>query len=351
MLEQSDIAHYLLSLGVVKPDAILREELSITDASRRNSVFLATTPAGPTHVVKQALPGKADALRHEAAVLDVLAGEPELAPRVPAVVHHDPDAALLVLSTPGGAREWNKHIVAGRFQRAPARSLGRTLAALHRLPADAVERRPASEDPLWGLLLPEPPHELLLDLSEAAQELVARVQASKRLCEALRRVAATDVDGTLVHGDLRWDNCLAVAAPGGRRRTRMLVIDWELAGHGDAGLDVGTILAEYLRIWLISIPIVEPSDPARLLSLAGQPLRRMAPAVSAFWTAYRSASPRCPPLRRAVELAAVHLLQTAVEYARGLSSVSAHAGTLVQLADNLLRAPEDGAAGLLGLQA
>ena len=351
MLEQSDIAHYLLSLGVVKPHAVLDEQLAIIDASRRNCVFLATTPAGPTHVVKQAVPRNAGTLRHEAAVLRALAGEPALAPLVPAVVHHDPDAPLLVLSTPGGARDWNKHQVVGRFSPAPATLLGRTLGALHRLSADTVERRPAGVDPMWGLTLPEPPHELLLDLSEAAQELVALVQATPSLCDALRGVAATGADGALVHGDLRWDNCLAVAAPASRRRTRLLLVDWELGGRGDAAFDVGTVLGEYLRVWVISITILDPGDPARLLSLARYPLRSMKPAIAAFWNAYRAASPRCPPLRRVVELAAVHLLQTAIEYARGLPSVSAHAGSLVQLADNLLRTPEDAASSLLGLRA
>ena len=351
MLGQSDIAHYLLSLGVVKPRAVLDGELAIVDASRRNCVFIATTPDAPTYVVKQATPPNAETLRHEAAVLRALAGDPELAPVVPAVVHHDAADALLVLSSPGGGREWNKHHVAGGFRPGPARLLGRTLARLHGLPAGDVDGRPDGVDPMWGLLLPEPPHELLLDLSEAAQELVARLQASEQLCDALDRLATTVAGGTLVHGDLRWDNCLAVAAPASRRRTRLLLVDWEHCGHGDAAFDVGTVLGEYLRVWVISITIVDPGDPARLLSLARYPLRRMHPAVNAFWTAYRAASPDCPPLRRTIELAAVHLLQSAVEYARGLTSVSAHAGTLVQLADNLLRAPEEAAAGLLGLQA
>ena len=350
MLEQSDLAHYLLSLGVVNPSSIIDEQLTIVDASRRNCVFIAATPYGPTYVVKQAVPRNAQTLRHEAAVLRVLAEEPELAPLVPAVVHHDPEAALLVLSSPAGAREWNKQHVAGGFSRAPARVLGRALASLHQLPADGVESRPVAVDPMWGLVLPEPPHELLLDLSEAAQDLVALVQGSSALCGALERVAAAVDGGTLVHGDLRWDNCLAVAAPRSMRRTRLLLVDWEHSGQGDAAFDVGTILGEYLRVWVTSITILEPTDPGRLLSLAKYPLRRMQPAVHAFWTAYRDGNPRCPPLARVIEMAAIHLVQTAVEYARGLSSVSAHAGTLVQLADNLLRTPGDAASGLLGLR-
>ena len=46
----------------------------------------------------------------------------------------------------------------------------------------------------------------------------------------------------------------------------------------------------------------------------------------------------------------MRLLQTAIERAQGLSFPSAHVVTLVQLADNMLRQPEDAAATLLGLQ-
>ena len=76
--------------------------------------------------------------------------------------------------------------------------------------------------------------------------------------------------------------------PGSRRRTQTLLIDWELAGRGEAALDIGTVLAEYLSAWVGSIPIVEVATPGRLLSHARYPLRRMQPAIDAFWSAYRA---------------------------------------------------------------
>ena len=109
MLEQSDIAHYLLSLGLVKPRDVVEEDLTIADVSRRNSVFLATTRAGPSFVVKQAGPRSARTLAHEAAVLGALAGAAELAGRVPVVVHHEPEERRLVVRTPGGGRDWGDH--------------------------------------------------------------------------------------------------------------------------------------------------------------------------------------------------------------------------------------------------
>jgi Ser/Thr protein kinase RdoA (MazF antagonist) len=347
MLEQSDIAHYLLSLGLVKPRDIVEEDLSIVDVSRRNCVFLATTRAGPTYVIKQGGPRTAVTLAHEAAVLGVLGAAPELAGEVPRVVHHEPEAARLVLRTPGGAQDWSDHH--GRFPRIPARILGRTLARLHRVPSDRVEDLPLGVDPMWGLSLPEPAHDLVVDLSAGAQDLVARVQMSDTMCARLEELRAAGSDGALVHGDLRWDNCLALAAPSSRRRTRVLLVDWELAGAGAAGFDVGTVLAEYLRVWIGSIPIAEPADPGRLVARAGYPLRRMQPAIQDFWSAYRLANPLCPTLRRVIELAAVRLLQTAVEHAQRITAPSAHVVTLVQLADNMLRHPEDAALSLLAL--
>ena len=284
MLEQSAIAHYLLSLGLVKPRAVLEDGLTVTDVSRRNCVFLAATPGGPTYVVKQASPRGAATLAHEAAVLRTLAGTPDLAPLVPTVVHHEPEEARLVMRTPAGARDWSDHHGSGRFPRLPARMLGRALAALHRLPGDGVVELSPDLDPMWGLTLPEPPYELLLDLSAGGRDLVARLQADTDMCERLNALREAVSDGSFVHGDLRWENCLAVATSGSRRRTRVLLVDWELAGAGAPEFDIGTVLAEYLRSWVGSIPIVEPGDPGRLVARAGHPLAHMQPAMQEFWS-------------------------------------------------------------------
>jgi Ser/Thr protein kinase RdoA (MazF antagonist) len=351
MLEQSGIAHYLLSLGLVKPQAVIEEDLSIVDASRRNSVFVAVTSAGPAYVVKQAGPRSAHTLAHEAAVLRALADAGDLGSHVPRVVHHEPEAARLVLCTPGGAQDWSLHHGAGRFPRIPARGLGRLLARIHRLRADQVKELPSGVDPMWGLSLPEPPRALLLDLSAGAQDVVARLQANEPLCRRLAELRESRSDAAFVHGDVRWDNCLAVAARGSRRRTRVLLVDWELAGNGSPAFDVGSVLAEYLTSWVGSIPIVDPSDPGRLTARAARPLPRMEAAVQAFWSAYAAASPRCPPLRSAIELTAVRLLQSAVERAQMLARPTASVIALVQLAEHMLRHPDLVGYTLLGLRA
>jgi Ser/Thr protein kinase RdoA (MazF antagonist) len=350
MLEQSQIAHYLLSLGLVKPRAVVEEDLTVVDVSRRNCVFVASTADGPTHVVKQGLPHTANTLEHEAAVLRALARVPQLSERVPSVAHHDPDAACLVLCSPPRARDWTEHHRDGRFRVGVARGLGRALAALHAIPADAVPTRPPGIDPMWGLELPEPSYESVLQMSAGSCDIVARLQGSERLSQRLRALRQQVRADGIVHGDLRWDNCLVFAAPGSTRRTRVLVIDWELAGPGTAAFDVGTVLGEYLRVWVGSIPIVDPSDPSRLVAHATHPLWRMQPAMAAFWSAYRTANPRAPRLAEVIELTAVRLLQIAVEHADTMHTPTAHVVTLLQLADNMLDQPAPAAAGLLAMR-
>ena len=321
-------------------------------STHRGGTASSSPRRAPARRTSSSRPARATAptLAHEAAVLRVLADATELAG--PGAHGRAPraEAARLVLSTPAGARDWSEHHAAGRFPRDPGADP--RPGARGAAPPSAGRRRHAAAGrrPHVGAVA-----------SRAAARAAARPERGRagsrrspagepRRCAAAGRAARRVPDGALVHGDLRWDNCLAVAAAGSRRRTRVLLVDWELAGPGVGGFDVGTVLAEYLRAWVGSIPIVDParSRPAR--RPRGHPLARMRPAMQAFWSAYGPASP-APPLRRVVELAAVRLLQTAVERAQGLACASAHVVTLVQLADNMLRTPDDAAATLLGLRA
>jgi aminoglycoside phosphotransferase len=349
VLTQAGTAHYLLSLGVVKPSDVVEHELAVTDQSRRNAVFIASARTGPAYVVKQASAQTAATLAHEAAMLRALEATPELDGVVPEVVHEDRDAAFLVLRTAGGARSWSEHQATRGFPAPCARALGRALATVHELPLDAAGELPPDTGRLWGLTLPEPSHEVLLDLSAAGLDLLSRVQGHELVSSRLRELRDAVTADAVVHGDLRWENCMLVAAPGARRRTRVLLVDWELGGLGPAAFDIGTALAEYLIAWVASIPMPDPRDPSRFAEQAGHPLVQMQPAVHALWNTYCSARSRPPALTHVVDLAAVRLLQAAMELARQADELPAHAVVLAQVAAHLLRDPRGTALALLGL--
>lgn len=337
-LEQSQVAHYLLSLGLVNPRAVIEEDLVVTDQSRRNSVFVVTSSRGATIVVKQAGPGNADAVAHEAGVLRMLARVPELAGHVPKLVHSDEAGARLVLRSPAGAVAWND---LARVPRLPARALGRLLAILHAVPPDSAET-PSHLDRSWGRALYEPAYEQIQQMSAGALDLLERLQASQELCDRLRRLDEEASGDAFVHGDLRWDNCLTVGP-------HVHVIDWERAGPGDAAEDLGAAFGEYLRLWLGSIPIVDAADPGRLAHHAGHPLERLQPVMRSLWAAYRRGCSRPVALRRVAQMTAVRLLQTAMEYAQGLLAATVELTTLAHVAEDLLSDPDAMAGVLLGI--
>ena len=74
------------------------------------------------------------------------------------------------------------------------------------------------------------------------------------------------------------------------------------------------------------MPVADPRDPGTLRGRAQIPLRRLRPAVQAFWTAYAAYRPASPEasgemLRRSLRFAGVRLLVTAFEGAQAVSEL------------------------------
>jgi aminoglycoside phosphotransferase (APT) family kinase protein len=272
------------------------------------------------------------------------------------VVAHDGAAAALVLEAPPDARDLTRHHARGRFSCALAREAGRGLALLHALPAAVLDGLRGPAGPAWRLRVHAPDLESVHSMSPAARDLTRIVQGLDDLCEALDATLASPAEDAVIHGDVRWDNLLAARDARSKRWARLSLIDWELCDAGDPAVDVGAFFGEYLRAWLQSIPITDPHDPGRLLAHARLPLRRMRPALRAFWDSYGGHSRASEgelgrTLRRAVDLAAVRLLTAALEEAQTLDEPNARVLYLVPLSRNILCRHDETAARLLGLDA
>jgi aminoglycoside phosphotransferase (APT) family kinase protein len=352
VLDVADVAGYLLRRKLLSPRAVVDGGLLVVDASRLNRVFLVTAQCGPSYVVKLAGAAGDAGVAHEAAVLSRLRSDP-LAAHLPNVVSYDATDRVLVLEAAPGARDLVRHHRRGRFSVALAREAGRALAQLHATPRGALDGIPSPPHPTTNT----PVHRLDLDtmrtLSAAAVELIRILQSFDDLCAALDGVQASWREDSLVHGDVRWDNCIVWRRPDADRWTQLQLIDWELAGVGDPGIDVGSFLAEYLLAWVQSVPISDPQDPGRLLPYAGLPLRRMRPAVRAFWQAYArrrgsSVAELHATLQRSMHYTGVRLLGAALEEAQVLSELQASVLSLLSLSHNIVCRPRD-AADLLGL--
>ena len=348
-----NVESWLLEQGLIEPEAIVHGELTVDDMSRRNRVLVVRSTVGRSFVVKCGA-----SVPREAEVLERIAGATGGGPSaglVPVVVLHDARANVLVTVTRHDAHDLVRHHrrhARGRFSAALARSAGAVLARLHRLPAAIFDDLPGGLRAA-GLRVHRPRLDALGEMSMAEIELVALIQSRPEVCGELDALDASASAAVPVHGDVRWDNCLALAGARSGRRDRVAFVDWEQASVGDPCVDVGAFLGEYLRAWVQAIPIVDPRRPGLLLANTRAPLSRMQPATRAFWSAYARGSGREPErlramLRRATRLAAVRMLGAAIEEAHGTSTLRATVRFELQLVANVLRSPDAAACSAAG---
>jgi aminoglycoside phosphotransferase (APT) family kinase protein len=292
---------------------------------------------------------------HEAAVIERLHSQGPLASCLPRLVAYDRADGVLILESASRARDLRRHHARGRFSCALARQAGRALALLHAIPPTTLDGLTRAPHPIARARVDRIDLDTMYTLSGAALELTRTIQASGDLCASLDELCTGWPEESVIHGDIRWDNWLVTSGGDSKRWSRLQLIDWELCTVGDPAYDIGAFLGEYLCAWLHSIPIADPRDPARLLSHARLPLRRMRPALLAFWLAYVHHRPGAPAqltrtLHRSTRFAAVRLLTAALDEAQALADLRTSVRELVALAENLLRSPRE-AEELLGLGA
>jgi thiamine kinase-like enzyme len=181
-----------------------------------------------------------------------------------------------------------------------ARQIGSALAELHKLmtsdQASALSGHSFTADPPWVLSVYQPNLALLGRISAANLKFVRTVQQYAGFAESLERLSLEWKKDRLIHFDIKSDNLITVRCPSGRW-TRVTLVDWELVGLGDACWDIGSVFADYLVRWLISMPQTEGNGPERVLELSGRQLVKIQRALRAFWEEYLERMPsRCRSL-------------------------------------------------------
>jgi hypothetical protein len=340
VLDVTDVPRFLLERHLLGARDVVEGGLTVDDCSHLNQVFLVAADGG-RHLAVKVGPGVA----REVSVLERLRPVAGLARVLPRVAAHDPVGQVLVLEAAPGARDLVRHHARGRFSRVLAAEAGRSLARLHAVPPETLNGvAPLPPAP--------PPHRPDLDtlwsLSGAAIELVRIVQRRDDVCAELDALlSGPPPAAAIVHGDIRWSNCIALRR-GSRGWTGLQLIDWELCDVGDPAGDVGAFIGEFLRAWIASMPVADPRDLSVLRGRARVPLRRLRPAVRAFWSAY--AGQRCglpdgrdEMLKRVLRFAATRLLAAALEEAQAAGELRPGVLGLLPLSRNLLCHPDEAA--------
>lgn len=180
------------------------------------------------------------------------------------------------------------------------------------------------------------------------------MQHSPKLCRSLDELREGWRTETLIHNDIKWDNCVIFARPSSKRKTRLKIVDWEVAGMGDPCWDIGSVFSNYLSFWLLSIPITGENPPDRFIELARYPLESMQPAMRSFWQSYvrymeLDAATSGEWLLRAIKYGAARLVQTGYEQMQMSIHLTGNVVCLLQLGLNILQRPQEAIVHLLGL--
>lgn len=367
ILTPANLAHYLMARGLVTPASVVDGDFTVIDMSRRNHNLQVARRESPGLFVKQVGdwdPLSAETMRREATCYWLAGNDPDfaaLAAMMPRYHLYDPARQVLVLEMVRDGESLGEfHRRLGRFPAGMAARLGTLLGTYHRdaggrrrdLPQDTVF--PRSVPWVLSIHFHNPSH--FGPVSAGVRQLLGVVGQYPEFHAALDELRGEWRFDALIHGDMKWENCVvprvddeAEAAEGLR------IVDWELADIGDGCWDVGAVFQAYLTYWILTMRIPpEQVSPERLPALAEFPLDRMQPAIGAFWDAYvrtRGAhgAEAAALLRKSVRYGAARMIQTAWEYLTYSPQMTANALCLLQVSINILTRPDEAIEHLLGI--
>jgi Phosphotransferase enzyme family len=364
LLSLENLVYYLLERGLVTRESVVHGGVEISEITRRNRNFKVKQRGGPGYFLKQVRRWDPDSIRtlHAEAQSYKLAAQndtfADIARIVPRFCGYDERRAVLTTELLDGAETITEHHFKNdAFPVEVAEQLGQAFGNYHRKAAQSpppgidgvFPRRPA-----WALSMHDMPSHSTWELSGGIHQMLGMVRQFPQFATALDALRSSWRSDALIHGDIKWDNC--VLCPGSNGDLNLKIVDWEMADWGDACWDLAGILSAYLSFWVQSLPGTGLGNPDVLVAQARFPIERMQPAIRSFWQTYTccreiSGQPARDMLRRTVLFTGARNIQTAFEFLQNVPQANSGTVMLLQLSMNVLTNPEEAARELLGLEA
>lgn len=379
-LEESQLFRYLSLLGICCEEQ--GDKLcAVQSKTGKNFNLLARLEDGRAFLVKQEArnaEGKARGdLAHEWQLHELFRYQPQLAPLrqiVSQAVAFDATNDVLVCQYLDHYTDLDDFYSREQgYTVRVAAMLGKTLANLHREtferqdyrtvlhqsfpgkpPADRSKPTIANVADDLDWLTPED----LSQVSTGALKLHSLYRRYGELAEALHQLSESYTPCCLIHQDLYLNNVLLhrqwQAPDVDIEEPRLRFIDWESWAWGDPALDVGTVVASYLNLWLQSVVVSRNLDINLALQLAKTPLEQLQPSLGSFLQAYGEEFPKVLThfpdfVSRVMGFAGLALLESLRARLYYYEPLDNSGIGLFQVAKTLLCNPDQAVAAVFGL--
>jgi thiamine kinase-like enzyme len=174
-------------------------------------------------------------------------------------------------------------------------------------------------------------------------KFLALYQRYDSLGQAIAELGQAVQPCCLTHNDLKLNNIL-LRNNWQDSHNIIRLIDWERSGWGDPAFDLGTIIGNYVQIWLGSLVISNSLSIEESLRLVITPLEMLQPSIGALTKAYLKTFPeiiehRPDYLQRVVQFAGFALIQqiqAMIQYQKSFNNMGI---AMLQVAKSLLSRP------------
>lgn len=370
MLNVNSAMQYLLKRALIPVSWVIRGDVTIRSAARRNRNLTVEGPGGAGLFIKQpddTMNGARETLRREAGFHRSCSEESDFAPIRRFITHliesEDSEAILvfelisdsITLQTQFESRA-RKDITLGA-----ANILGRALGTVHR-----VFRSPDREPQVrlawlprnlpWVLRIHRPVPAILAGLSLANSETLRILQTQHGLSERLDGLGARWRSETVIHGDIRLDNVLVRPPRDGEGPNiiDLRIADWEMVQIGDPVWDLAGALQDLLVSWVSSMPVSDGVSAEEMIAQSSIPLEDLRDAARAIWAGYLAEACLAPAesdgfLLRTVAFSAARLIQSVFEAGVEADRLAGRPVILLQIGANMLAEPERAQVQLYGI--
>lgn len=314
-LSSHNVIQYLQEAGLCSSEDGASADSELPQSSK-NRNFRVNLSGNRTLLVKQEESAQFDNAPHELfnewlfhellCKFPVLGNNPAIAS---SVIHYDGANAILVREYFPQYQELGQfYRQGGVVHQRIATEIGSSLAALHRATFNRREYRTMlatapqgmiryqSYNPAQGIEVLAP--DMFGNVPQAAFQFYKLYQRHETLESAIADLAYEWKPCCVTHNDLKLENILLRSGNCDVESKLVRFIDWEACGWGDPIYDVGTLIAEHLRIWLGSIVVDTSLSLEESLQLAMVPLQSLYPYLLALVRSYITSFPRILEYRR-----------------------------------------------------